>query len=729
MTNTIVTTHVNVTGAPVTNTAANHAEKPKKFNGQNFKWWQQKMFFYLTTMNLARFLKETASQVEPPKEGRPSNAQAVQAVKAWKHSGFYSNSKGKGKDKRKNDKKSKRKADYLAPKAEIIKQKLQGTCYNCDQPGHHASSCKMPKPMTPRSSNSGWWVDTGATRHVCANKCMFHSFRAVDNGEKLYMGNFATADIKGEGDVILKMTSKKELKLTNVLYVLEIRKNLLSGWLLNKFGFHLVFEFDKFVLSKDQMYVSKGYALNGMFKLNVMVVMNNINKMNSSAYLIESSNVWYGRLGHENGSSSRIYDEVVQDKRQRDNNYLHDEIQDQLEKKEVEPRRSKRARTEESFGPDFVSFMDTSSRYVNLCLYVDDMLIIGGNDKMIKSNKDMLKSKFDMKDMGLADVILRIKIIRTQNGLVLSQERYVDIILNTHNTGDSGLARTPIDPGLHLSNNRGAKIIALDKCEEEAEWLRQFVEDIPRLPKPDQASVHDHKEHDYEDLPRTRIYNRPITHLSCQPLHAHVVQELNELQGILTYIDSRIEIMDQFLNGFTQTTNEIDTDDLEPDDESIDTPLVSPFLDSGEDSDDGEVLNELEKCGNARQLCHERAINSFNGDDLAFQCMIGLRKFVAYFDPSLPMKIITRKAYNTIMVEGLESTEKNLVSIVRDVYVFVESFTYIIDYVILEDIGEFILRDMAKVVTGKPFKKVTKLEYECAKGSMSFTRIFDSYTF
>ncbi|GKF45363.1 retrotransposon protein, putative, ty1-copia subclass [Tanacetum coccineum] len=48
---------------------------------------------------------------------------------------------------------------------------------------------------------------------------------------------------------------------------------------------------------------------------------------------------------------------------------------------------------------------DTSSGYVIMCLYVDDMLIIGSNDKMIKSTKDMLKSKFDMKDMGLADVI------------------------------------------------------------------------------------------------------------------------------------------------------------------------------------------------------------------------------------------------------------------------------------------------------------------------------------
>ncbi|GJY86548.1 retrovirus-related pol polyprotein from transposon TNT 1-94 [Tanacetum coccineum] len=441
------TTVVNTTGAPVTNTVANHAKKPEKVNDQNFKRWQQKMFFYLTTLGLARFLKETAPQVEPPAETTTakelweslerkyktkdagtkkfmvahfldykmvdsksvvSQVQDLQVLlhdihaegmtlsetfqiaaiieklpPSWvelknylkhkrkemsvedlvvrlrieednkldqkdtytpdsakanmvEHAGSSSrfNSKGNKKDKKKNDKKGKGKSEYLAPKAGIVKQKFQGTCYNCDQPGHRAANCKMPKRVNPRqanmvdenvdmiamvsdvcamisevnlvgTNNSGWWIDTGATRHVCADKSMFHSFRAVDNGQKLYMGNSATADIKGEGDVILKMTSEKELKLTNVLYVPEIRKNLVSGWLLNKFGFRLVFESDKFVLSKNQMYVGKGYAVDAMFKLNVMVVKNDINKMNSSAYLIESSNVWHGRLGHVNFNSMR----------------------------------------------------------------------------------------------------------------------------------------------------------------------------------------------------------------------------------------------------------------------------------------------------------------------------------------------------------------------------------------------------------------------------------------
>ncbi|GJU33970.1 hypothetical protein Tco_1182324, partial [Tanacetum coccineum] len=48
----------------------------------------------------------------------------------------------------------------------------------------------------------------------------------------------------------------------------------------------------------------------------------------------------------EIGRSSRIDDEVIQDKRQRDDNDLQDERQDQPKEEEVEPRRCKGARTE-----------------------------------------------------------------------------------------------------------------------------------------------------------------------------------------------------------------------------------------------------------------------------------------------------------------------------------------------------------------------------------------------
>ena len=105
---------------------------------------------------------------------------------------------------------------------------------------------------------------------------------------------------------------------------------------------------------------------------------------------------------------------------------------------------------------------NTVNGYVILCLYVDDMLIIGSDDEMIKSTKAMLSTRFDMKDMGLADVILRVKILRTSDGLVPSQSHYVDKILDKFSNDDSGVARTPIDVNLHMSKNRGESVSQLE---------------------------------------------------------------------------------------------------------------------------------------------------------------------------------------------------------------------------------------------------------------------------
>ena len=63
---------------------------------------------------------------------------------------------------------------------------------------------------------------------------------------------------------------------------------------------------------------------------------------------------------------------------------------------------------------------DTKHGYVIVCLYVDDMIFIGSDNKMITFAKNMLNSRFEMKDLGLADVILGIKIKRTSYELILS---------------------------------------------------------------------------------------------------------------------------------------------------------------------------------------------------------------------------------------------------------------------------------------------------------------------
>lgn len=57
------------------------------------------------------------------------------------------------------------------------------------------------------------------------------------------------------------------------------------------------------------------------------------------------------------------------------------------------------------------------------------MLIIGSNDKIIKSIKDLLNFKFDIKDMRPVNLILGIEIMKASDGLILSQFYYLDKIL------------------------------------------------------------------------------------------------------------------------------------------------------------------------------------------------------------------------------------------------------------------------------------------------------------
>ena len=122
---------------------------------------------------------------------------------------------------------------------------------------------------------------------------------------------------------------------------------------------------------------------------------------------------------------------------------------------------------------------DDEHGYVIVCLYVDDMLIVGSDGKMITSTKNMLNSRFDMKDMGLADVIFGIKIKRTLDGLVLCQSHCVNNILGKFDPQWKSSKQTVI-----ARSTMEYEFIALDKCGEEAEWLRHFLEDIPRWPKP-----------------------------------------------------------------------------------------------------------------------------------------------------------------------------------------------------------------------------------------------------
>ena len=101
-------------------------------------------------------------------------------------------------------------------------------------------------------------------------------------------------------------------------------------------------------------------------------------------------------------------------------------------------------------------------RGVIICLYVDDMLIFGTDEETIIQTKLFLSSKFDMKDMGVADVILGIRITWNDNGLVLSQSHYIEKILKKFNHYESTPVSTPYDSNIKLYKNTGRAVNQLE---------------------------------------------------------------------------------------------------------------------------------------------------------------------------------------------------------------------------------------------------------------------------
>lgn len=73
-------------------------------------------------------------------------------------------------------------------------------------------------------------------------------------------------------------------------------------------------------------------------------------------------------------------------------------------------------------------------------VYVDDMIIID-NSENIQVTKKILAQNFNMKDMGLADVIHGMKISEPSDGYSLSQCHYILKILDMFDRNSDVIAK------------------------------------------------------------------------------------------------------------------------------------------------------------------------------------------------------------------------------------------------------------------------------------------------
>jgi hypothetical protein len=94
-----------------------------------------------------------------------------------------------------------------------------------------------------------WRLDSGANIYLCSDASLFSSCQVTQNSSVM-MGNGSHASVCGVGTVDLKLTSGKIMQLKNMQHVPSINKNLVSDSLLCRDGFKVVFESNKFVVSK-----------------------------------------------------------------------------------------------------------------------------------------------------------------------------------------------------------------------------------------------------------------------------------------------------------------------------------------------------------------------------------------------------------------------------------------------------------------------------------------------
>ncbi|GKA22911.1 hypothetical protein Tco_0708873 [Tanacetum coccineum] len=274
--------------------------KPFRFEGVHFKRWKQKMLFFLTMKKVAFALTFQKPVVVETTELWEKEKQ-TKALQEWTENDFMCKN--------------------------IILNGLSNDLYdyyNCDDVTAHiiyGRRCKrnmIPKRLEPRNENfqvaviidklppswkdfknvlrhktkefsleslitrlcieeeacgsEGWWVDCGATIHVCYDRSMFKTCTAASEDKKVLLGDHHTTNVAGIGNVELKFTSGKIVILKDVMHTPEMSKNLVSGYLLNKAGFVQTIWADLFTLTKNEIFVGKGYATDGMFKLNVEVI-------------------------------------------------------------------------------------------------------------------------------------------------------------------------------------------------------------------------------------------------------------------------------------------------------------------------------------------------------------------------------------------------------------------------------------------------------------------------
>ncbi|GJV19099.1 hypothetical protein Tco_1368119 [Tanacetum coccineum] len=119
-----------------------------------------------------------------------------------------------------------------------------------------------------------------------------------------------------------------------------------------------------------------------------------------------------------------------------------------------------------------------------------------------------------------------------------------------------------------------------------------------------------------------------------------------------------------------------------------------------------------------------------NPSNLKIPCNIGhVHVEKAYIDLNSPINIMTRMQYNWIMRKQLEYKDdpegirgiSNFTRRIRGMHIFVGNFTYVLDFMIVEDISSVIDPRLSQVVLRRPFIEISNMTNDLSLGIVKFT--------
>ncbi|GJW57902.1 zf-CCHC domain-containing protein [Tanacetum coccineum] len=96
--------------------------------------------------------------------------------------------------------------------------------------------------------------------------------------------------------------------------------------------------------------------------------------------------------------------------------------------------------------------------------------------------------------------------------------------------------------------------------------------------------------------------------------------------------------------------------------------------------------------------------------NLKFSCMIGFEFVHANFFPNLPINVMSKKFYNSIMKDKIKFRKRNELGNFVNVPVFIGNFYVVTDFIVVEDMDPYLDDGMGDIVVGEPFCKVSCVE-------------------